>query len=132
MAEGSSSRQYVETTVLVTGASGYLGTHLVHRLNHQGYNARCLVRSQSDPSDREFLTSMGADVRVGDLLDHGAAGEDVAKSFVGVNCAVHLIGSIAPKKGESLDEMHVEQTRRFVGLCRQYDVARVIMVTALG
>jgi acetylornithine/succinyldiaminopimelate/putrescine aminotransferase/nucleoside-diphosphate-sugar epimerase len=49
---------------LVTGASGFVGGHLVERLVREGYQVRCLVRSGSDTTR---LESLGVELAVGDL-----------------------------------------------------------------
>src|SRR5436305_10870519 len=81
---GSSKAMSSATTgrrVLVTGATGLLGSHIVERLIAQGYTVRALVR----PSSRTaFLDEIGIDVRRGDLTDPAScerALDDVALVF---------------------------------------------------
>ena len=73
--------------VLVTGATGLLGSHIVERLIAQGYTVRALVR----PSSRTaFLDEIGVDVKRGDLTDPAAcerALDDVALVF---HCAAKV------------------------------------------
>jgi uncharacterized protein YbjT (DUF2867 family) len=45
---------------------------------------------------------------------------------------VHLIGSVAPKKGQSVEEMHAGQTHWFMHHAKRQSVARTILVTTLG
>ena len=51
-----------EGTVLVTGATGFLGTSLLRRLLHDGGRVRALVRS---PPSAKPLADRGAEVVVG-------------------------------------------------------------------
>lgn len=54
------------TTALVTGATGFLGGHLVRQLIHRGVRVRALVRKPMAASE---LVVMGAEVLRGDLLE---------------------------------------------------------------
>lgn len=77
--------------VLVTGASGFIGSHLTEALVHSGRSVRCLLRYGSS-GDLGFLSELPAqmrarlDVRRGDLLD----GEFVANCCDGVDTVFHL------------------------------------------
>lgn len=62
---------------LVTGASGFLGSHLVDRLTERGERVRALVR---DSSDTSYLESRDVELAAGDVtvpLTVGAAMKDV-------------------------------------------------------
>ena len=115
--------------ILVDGATGYLGSHLVAALAASGADIRCLVHKGARADDINVLKSMGAKVHVGDLI--GAdSGSDLA--FKDARVAVHLIGSIAPKRGVTHEVLHVEMTRAFVEKAKSGGVQGALMVTALG
>ena len=116
-------------TILIDGASGYLGSHLTKHLLDSGMSVRCIVRPQANINDVQILKDCGAEVVYGDLHDHKA---ELAKAFANVETAIHLIGSVAPKRHERLANLHVEQTADFAELCLQAGVNKVIMVTAIG
>lgn len=73
--------------VLVTGATGLLGSHLIERLRARGDQARALVRPSSDA---RFLDELGVEVVRGDLTDPAAC--DRALDGVGVvfHCAAKV------------------------------------------
>ncbi|MFQ5411656.1 MAG: NAD-dependent epimerase/dehydratase family protein [Phycisphaerae bacterium] len=52
--------------VLVTGGTGFVGSHLIEQLRAQGDSVRTLVRPTSD---RALVESLGAEIVVGDLDD---------------------------------------------------------------
>ncbi len=116
-------------TILIDGATGYLGSHLTNHLQKNGISVRCLVRRKANTDNIEFLESSGADVVYGDLQTDKTQLRDV---FRGVDAAVHLIGSVAPKRNESFASLHVEATNDFADLCLKSGVKKVIMVTAIG
>ncbi len=49
---------------LITGATGFIGGRLAHRLVREGYSVRCLVRASSDTS---LLDELDVQTAVGDL-----------------------------------------------------------------
>lgn len=51
---------------LITGATGFIGSHLAQRLLQEGNQVRCLVRASSDTS---LLEELGVEIAIGDLLD---------------------------------------------------------------
>src|SRR5690606_14151898 len=67
--------------VLVTGATGFIGRHLVRYLTAQGHGVRALVR-RPDPS----LLADGAELAVGDLTRADA----VSAAVQGMEAILHL------------------------------------------
>ena len=74
-------------TILVTGASGYIGGRLVPELVARGYKVRVMVRSFS-PQDRERWP--GVEIVTGDALDL----KSLVPALKGVNTAYYLIHSL--------------------------------------
>lgn len=68
--------------ILVTGASGFIGSHLVERLAAQGESVRCLVHRTPLP-ERAGVASVRGDLATG-------AGLDAA--LEGVSTVIHLAG----------------------------------------
>jgi nucleoside-diphosphate-sugar epimerase len=82
-------------TILVTGATGRVGSRFVPRLLQQGEAVRVLVR---EPAKAQALEQLGAEVVAGDLKDTN----DVDKALTGVDAVVHLA---AVFRGVSPEEM---------------------------
>lgn len=78
---------------LVTGATGFIGTHLVERLLAGGVRVRALVRPTSDTS---LLESRGVELVRGDVRDPEAVGRAVAGCGVVYHLAKAPRGSPAP------------------------------------
>jgi dihydroflavonol-4-reductase len=68
---------------LVTGATGFIGSHLVEALVHEGRHVRVLARPSSQTS---FLEALGVEVVRGDLLDPAS----VAEAIRGCQLVYHL------------------------------------------
>ncbi|MGQ0734334.1 MAG: SDR family oxidoreductase [Acidobacteriota bacterium] len=77
----------MQANVLLTGATGYIGGHLLRRFEEDGHPVRCLVR------DATRLLSIGPDTRVveGDVFDEASLGPALA----GVETAYYLVHSMA-------------------------------------
>jgi nucleoside-diphosphate-sugar epimerase len=117
LAEASPGRAEVEAplgiTVLVTGASGFLGRNLVRRLLADGVPTRALARS---PEKAEQLESQGAEAVVGDITDD----EALDHALDGVGTVFHLAGRLLVPglPAEEYRSTHVVGTNRLLDLCR--------------
>ena len=131
MSENQSQANKDQQTVLIDGATGYLGSHLVNALNAKDAQVRCLVHPKAQEIDINILRAVDAQVFRGNLADSVTDGA-VHLAFQNVDVAVHLIGSVAPKRGEKMSELHVEQTRAFVQHCLKAGVKKIVMITSLG
>ena len=79
-------------TILVTGATGFLGSHLFPRLLEAGHQVRCLVR---EGSRAYALRALGVELVIGDITDP----ESVPRSLEGVHTVIHFVGIIKEVKG---------------------------------
>jgi NADH dehydrogenase len=118
--------------IVVDGATGYLGTHLTAKLLEGGFPVRCLVHPGANRADMELLRKMGAEVYIGNLNQSDENSPVVTKCFNGAVAGVHLVGSVAPRKGADLDELHAGQSHWFAQQAFNGGVGRVVMVTTLG
>jgi uncharacterized protein YbjT (DUF2867 family) len=62
-------------TVLVTGAAGFIGSHIAKRVVESGQKVRGVVMPEEETSS---LRSLGVDVVIGDLLDSEVARKAVS------------------------------------------------------
>src|SRR6185437_4846560 len=74
----------VKTSVLVTGATGFLGEHLCRALVEQGHIVRGLARTRS-----AVLESIGVEHVRGDVL----SGDELDRALDGVSAVFHLAGA---------------------------------------
>ncbi len=88
------------STVLVTGASGFIGRYLVTALTERGDRVRAFVRSSSVVAP---LIDLGVELVRGDLL----CADDLARAATGCDVVYHLAGSINALRRE--DQMRVNR-----------------------
>jgi len=94
-------------TALVTGASGFVGSHLVERLLREGFGVVCQVRATSR---RDWLEGLDVERRVADLRDPDALDRVVD----GVDYVFHVAGLLRGRTAEAYDAVNVEGTRRLL------------------
>ncbi len=115
------------TTVLVTGATGFLGAGLVRRLLSDGARVRVLVRS---PAKAKALADRGAEVVVGDVTDKSA----VAAAVQGATVVYHLAGRLlVPGVGDAVYQAtHVDGTRLLLACGRASKLERFVHCSTTG
>src|SRR5215472_14059556 len=95
--------------VLVTGGTGFIGSHAVAVIARAGHDLRLLVRRPEQVSIS--LTPLGAevaDLTVGDVLDEGT----VSRAVEGCDAVVHAAGifSLDPRRAEDMRRTNVRAT----------------------
>lgn len=109
--------------VLVAGATGYVGSHLVPALLAQGYRVRCLVRNKGRL--RPFAWASQVEVVEGDLEN----AEAVRVALKGVNAAFYLVHSLLAKDFERRDAAIAEQ---FGQIACQQRIRQIVYLSGLG
>jgi len=94
-------------TAVVTGANGFVGSHLVDYLLEKKINVRCLVRKSSD---LRWLD--GKDVEIFDCGLFDKAG--ILKAFLNVDYIFHVAGVVKAKKQEGYFKGNVESTKNLL------------------
>jgi nucleoside-diphosphate-sugar epimerase len=115
---------------LITGATGFIGSHLAKDLAEKGESIKCLVRRSSLKAAVQFLSGLGAELVTGDLTDEKSLGEAVK----GVDTVFHLGGGGRIDTPEDVCfRINVDGTRNLLEAClRQGDVERFIHVSTCG
>jgi nucleoside-diphosphate-sugar epimerase len=97
--------------IVVTGATGFIGRHLVEELATRGHEVVCLVRRPTSTATDSGVCRLV----VADLLDPTTyAGELPAADHV-----VHRAGWLENRRAENFRLVNVEATQRLVEACRQ-------------
>lgn len=93
--------------ILVTGATGFVGTHLVEALVGRGHAVRALVRATSDV---RRLEALGVERVVGGLDDEVA----LRRAIAGVDVVFHLAAATSARDEAGYVRVNAEGTRRLV------------------
>jgi dTDP-glucose 4,6-dehydratase len=121
-------------SVLVTGAGGFIGSHVAERLVQQGARVRVLCRYTSSGSigmleDADTAIVDAIEVVFGDIRDR----DNVARAMVGVDAVVHLAAHISVAWSETSPreffEANVGGTINIAQGCLAEGVERVVMLS---
>lgn len=125
------SRQRSTLTAFVTGATGFLGSHVARVLAEQGAELRLLVRPESD---RRNLASLEkADCITGDLRDPAS----LKKAIAGCNVVFHVAADYrlwTPTKAdvEQMYRSNVEGTRSIIAAAQEAGVRRLVYTSSVA
>ncbi|OGW34658.1 MAG: hypothetical protein A2010_14800 [Nitrospirae bacterium GWD2_57_9] len=111
--------------ILVTGSTGFVGSHLIRRMCKDGLPVRALVRHAGKAQE---LASLGAEVVQGDLGDKPS----LARACAGVERVVDLVGIIQEAPGVTFQGVHVEGTGNLLQAAKNAGVRHFFYQSALG
>jgi len=115
-----------EKPVVVTGASGFVGTRLCTRLVEDGWKVRALVRNTSKAAQR--LGHLKLEMRVGDIRD----ADSVRAAMRDAGSVVHLAAIALEKPGQSYATVNTEATRIVLESAKAESVERVVHMSQNG
>lgn len=113
-------------TYLVTGATGFVGSHVAEVLVARGNRVRTLARASSDTS---FLDRLGVEVVRGDVTNP----ESLPSALDGVQVVIHCaakVGDWGPV--EEYRRVNVEGLRTLLEAVKDRPIERLVLVSTLG
>ncbi|MCK0207779.1 NAD-dependent epimerase/dehydratase family protein [Starkeya koreensis] len=110
----------------MTGATGFVGRHLVQRLTSEGWRVKALVRRE----DHE-LPLPAHDVALGDVLDAAS----LRDASLGVDVMFHLAGQASVTEAEEAPAdalaVNVTGTRNALEACRANGIGRFVFLSTM-
>lgn len=101
-------------TVLLAGATGFIGRALTMRLRQAGYEIRPLARS------------------LGQDFNQMCAAEDWVPHLQGIDAVINAVGIICENRRQRFDVLHHRAPRALFSASHQAGVRRIIQISALG
>jgi len=110
--------------ILLTGATGTVGSALLRRLTADGQPVRALVRDQRGLGDQRVRVQ----IALGDLANPPS----FRNALRGVDTVVHLAASIRDQPHASIEELNAVATLRLVRAAERAGVRRFVFFSALN
>jgi uncharacterized protein YbjT (DUF2867 family) len=110
--------------ILLTGATGTVGSALLRRLVSAGEPVRCLVRDPRGLGEQRVRVQ----IALGDLADPPS----FRNALRGVGTVVHLAASIRDQPGGSIEELNAVATLRLVRAAERAGARRFLFFSAMG
>jgi uncharacterized protein YbjT (DUF2867 family) len=110
--------------LLLTGATGLVGSTLLRRLLAEGTQVRCLVRDPRGLGAQRVRVQ----IALGDLTDPPS----FRNALRGVDTVIHLAASIRDQPHGSIEELNGIATWRMVEAAQRQGVERFVFFSALG
>jgi 2-alkyl-3-oxoalkanoate reductase len=110
---------------LVTGATGFVGSHLAEALRGRGDEVTALVRS---PKKAEALEPLGVRVVAGDLDDAGS----LARAVEGQEVVFHVAGLVAARSESEFMRCNRDGTASLVRAATAAGASRFVLVSSMA
>jgi len=122
--------------ILVTGASGFIGSHLVEKLVKDGHKVKVLIKNvASDDLDKrkdslELLNKLGIEIFEGDLLEKSS----LKKAVQGVEVVFHLAAIARPMNIPRGDYFLVNETgtENLLEECIGKKIKKIIIMSSVS
>src|SRR5262249_47448015 len=113
--------------IFVTGATGFVGSHVARLLSEQGAELRLLVRPTSR---RENIADVKSEVVVGDLTDQAS----LKKGMQGCEAVFHVAADyrLWVRRPEEMYAANVEGTRAILRAAQEASVRRVVYTSSVA
>ena len=109
-------------TVLVTGATGFLGRRLVHQLIEQGFTVRALVRESSNTMG---LNRSGIELVYGDVTDP----DSLLPAFADIDFVIHAAAGTSGSE-EQMRRVTIEGTRNILDMYRRFAPCKLVYISS--
>jgi dihydroflavonol-4-reductase len=111
----------------ITGATGFVGSHIARALSEQGADLRLLVRASSN---KKNIADLKADLAIGDLREPAS----LEKAISGCDIVFHVAADyrLWVRDPQEMYRSNVEGTRTILEAARKNNVRRVVYTSSVA
>lgn len=110
---------------LVTGANGFIGSHMCELLKARGHAVRGLVRRTSDLT---WIQDLGIELAYGDIREQ----ESLASAVAGVDWVFHTAAAVRPKDARDYERVNCDGTQALAGESEKAGVKRFVLFSSVA
>jgi uncharacterized protein YbjT (DUF2867 family) len=120
--------------VFLTGATGFVGKHMLERLLADGHAVRAALRGLPGQKARVVAHSQHLGRKDDFQWVHGdiVEGTGLEEGMRGCDAVIHLVGIIVEKGSNTFERVHHVGTRNVVEAAKRTGVKRFVLMSALG
>ncbi len=112
--------------LLVTGATGFLGSHIAEELAQEGHTVRVLVRNTSD---RSFLSGIEVQEALGDVTQP----DTLTAAVEGMEAVVHAAGLVKARSAQEFQAVNAQGTANLLSALDSTDrLRRFVYISSLA
>jgi uncharacterized protein YbjT (DUF2867 family) len=111
-------------TILLTGATGYVGGRLLTKFDRNKYNIRCMARTPSNLKDKLLPCD---EVFSGNVIDK----ESIRRAMTGVDIAYYLVHSME-EGGVGFEELDRIGATNFMEISNEMGIKKIVYLGGLG
>ena len=112
--------------VLITGATGFVGSHIARAFAGAGYEVRCGARASSST---RWISNLDIE-RV--PLDMTGRMEDFSRAVENINLVVHAAGITRARRAEDYHAVNAEGTGKLAAAALEAGVRRFVLISSLA
>ncbi|MCK5075682.1 MAG: SDR family NAD(P)-dependent oxidoreductase [Calditrichia bacterium] len=113
-------------TILITGANGFIGSHIAEKFVHEGQHVICLVREESDLSNIKHLN---IELRYGDVRNE----EGLKEQLEGIDFVIHNAAYVKDwGDWKTFEEINIKGTLNILKACLDNGIKNIIITGSIS
>jgi uncharacterized protein YbjT (DUF2867 family) len=117
-----------DTMIVVTGGSGYIGSHIVKRLASEGRHVRAMIRSRQRTLQESRLAGFDIELVEADVTD----ADSLKPAFTKADAVIHTVAIAIEREGTTYEDINLMGTVNVLRAARDAGIQRFINLSQLG